>query len=35
MRSHKRAFDGDEGLNTGGMGTFLPRPFTEKRRRRK
>ena len=26
-RDHKRAGDGDTGLNTGGMGTFSPSPF--------
>ncbi|MBL66873.1 MAG: phosphoribosylamine--glycine ligase [Verrucomicrobiales bacterium] len=28
-QDHKRALDGDEGLNTGGMGTFSPAPFLD------
>ena len=27
VHDHKRAKDGDQGLNTGGMGTFSPSPF--------
>ena len=28
-QDHKRALDGDQGLNTGGMGTYCPTPFLD------
>jgi phosphoribosylamine--glycine ligase len=28
-QDHKRALDGDQGLNTGGMGTYSPTPFLD------
>jgi len=33
-QDHKRALDGDQGLNTGGMGTYSPAPFLDDARLR-
>ncbi len=30
-QDHKRALDGDEGLNTGGMGTYSPTPYLDEK----
>lgn len=31
-QDHKRALDGDQGLNTGGMGVYAPLPFVDRER---